>query len=193
MSALDNLTAKIIADSQAEAASIISAANAQAEQIEAAAAENAQREKEHILAEAKTDAAREEDQIVVGKTLEMRDANLRAKQDVLDKVFAIALERLNAMDKNEYFAFLAAQLSRMDLDGEEILLPEKYGVTNIDELNQALKDAGKKGNLVLSGSERKINGGFVLSKNGIEQNNTFEALVEFYRYELESEVISTLY
>lgn len=79
------------------------------------------------------------------------------------------------------------------MDGEEIILPEKYGITNLDEINKAIKKAGGKGNLVLAKDGTPIGGGFMLRKGGIEQNNTFESLVEYYRYELESEVISMLY
>lgn len=193
VSTLDNLTAKILADSEAKAAEILAGAKAEAERIQAAAVEEANREKEKILSEAKVAAAREEEQIVVGGTLAVRDQNLAAKQQMLDKVFAEALSRLNAMGKDEYLKFLTGCLSKLDLDGEEILLPEKYGIGSADEINAALKKAGKKGNLTLSRPGRKIEGGFVLSKGGIEQNNTFEALVGYYRYELESEVISTLY
>lgn len=192
MSTLENLTAKIISDSEAEAAKIIAEAKAEAERLTATVMDEAAREKDKILADAKIEAAREEEQIVVGKTLAVRDANLAAKQEMLDKVFADALSRLNAMDKNDYMKFLTGYLAGLDLDGEEIILPEKYGVKNIDDINSALQKAGKKGNLKLS-SGAKIDGGFVLRKGGIEQNNTFESLVSYYRYELESEVISALY
>lgn len=190
---LDNLTAKILKDSEAKAAQILADAKAEADRVTAAVLEEAEQERQKILADAKIEAAREEEQIVVGKTLAVRDRNLEAKQQMLDKVFSEALSRLNGMGKEKYLQFLQKFLSTQDLDGEEIILPEKYGIKNIDELNAALNKAGKKGNLRLCTEGPKIEGGFLLRKGGIEQNNTFEALVDFYRYELESEVIGTLY
>lgn len=192
MSTLENLTAKILADSEAKAAQILADAKAEAAKIEAAALEDAQHEKEKILAEAKREAAHEEQQLVVGGQLAVRDQNLDAKQQMLDKVFAQALSKLNDMSRDEYMKFLTGYLSGLDLDGEEITLPARYGVTDITPINEALKNAGRKGNLVLA-ADGRIDGGFMLSKGGIEQNNTFEALVDYYRYELESDVIAALY
>ena len=192
MSTLENLTAKIISDSEMQAKQICAQAQTEAQRITAAVMDEAEREREKILADANLQAAREEEQIVVGNTLAVRDANLGAKQEMLDKVFTEALTRLNAMDKDEYLRFLTEFLVNLDLDGEEIILPGKYKIQSIDEINAALQKAGKKGNLKL-GKGTAIDGGFVLRKGGIEQNNTFEALVGYYRYELESEVISALY
>lgn len=192
MSTLENLTAKILSDSEAQAKQILAEAQQEAQRITTAAMDEAEREREKILADAKTQAAREEEQIVVGNTLAVRDANLSAKQEMLNTVFSEALARLNAMSKEQYLQFLTAYLEKLDLDGEQIILPGKYQIQNIDEINAALQKAGKKGNLKL-GKDSTIESGFVLRKGGIEQNNTFEALVGYYRYELESEVISALY
>lgn len=193
MSGLENLTAKIIRDANEQAERIAADAKAQAKQIVDAAEAEAEREKERILAEADVQAAHTAEQIVLGKTLEIRDNNLDAKQQILEKIFSQALDRLNSMSKDEYWKFLTGYLSGMDTDGEEIILPKKYGIASVEELNEVLKKNGKKGNLVLSADGREIDGGFVLSKNGIEQNNTFEALISKTRYDQESEILRMLY
>lgn len=193
MSTLENLTAKISKDSDNQVAAILDSARQEARHISETMEAEAEADREKIIAEAHIEAAREEQQIVVGKTLAVRDQNLDAKQQMLDKVFEEALQRLNNMSQAEYLAFLTSYLGSLDLDGEEIIVPAKYGITDLDSLNAALKEAGKKGNLTLSKDSRKIDGGFVLCKDGIEQNNTFEALVAYYRYELEGEVIGALY
>lgn len=192
MSTLDNLTGKILADSEAEAAAILAEARAEAARVTAAALEDAAREKEKLLAEAKTEAAREEEQIIVGRKLAERDRGLSAKQQMLDKVFAEALKRLEAMSKAEFFVFVTNHLKGQKLDGEEIILPARYSVTQ-QELDAALEQAGIAPGLKLAGSGRAVEGGFVLSKGGIERNSTFEALLSFYRYDLESAVLEALY
>ncbi|MDL2232957.1 V-type ATP synthase subunit E [Ruminococcaceae bacterium OttesenSCG-928-L11] len=192
MSGLDNLTAKILEDANKRASEITGAADDQAKSILDEATDEANRDKDRILTDAKTEAARAAEQVTLGKTLAVRDQNLDAKQQTLDKVFASALDSLNNMTEANFKKFLFAYLIALDPDGDELLLPEKFGVS-VDDANAALKAAGKKGNLVKSSDSRTIQGGFILSKNGIEQNNTFESLVAFYRYELESEVLKLLY
>ena len=51
----------------------------------------------------------------------------------------------------------------------------------------------KKGELKLSNETRDIKGGFILEKNGIEVNNTFEALVNSLKEDLEYEVANVLF
>lgn len=197
MSGLDNLTAKILADSKAKAEEIIAAAKREADAKIAGEVREATAESEKIIANAHIEAARNAEQIIGGKTLALRDENLGAKREMLDKIFAEALKRLNDMPKDEYIEYLSEYLSKLSLDGEEIVLPKKYAIASIDEVIHTGKLAsllGKKPNVTLSSDEnRMIDGGFVLVKNGIEQNHTFEALVSYYRDDLESEVLKILY
>lgn len=197
MSNLENLVAKIIADSQAKAKEITDAARREAdvkiaEDVRAAAAEA-----EKIVADAHIEAARTAEQIIQGKTLAIRDENLGAKREMLDKIFAEALKRLNSMSKDEYLNYLGDYLSKLELNGEEIILPKKYGITSVNEIMHVSKLAalfGKGPNFKLcADTSRVIEGGFVLVKNGIEQNHTFESLLGYYRDELESEVLKILY
>lgn len=197
MSNLENLTAKILADNQARAKEITDAAkreaeNKIAEEIRAVAAES-----EKIIADAHIEAKANAEQIVQGKTLAIRDENLGAKREMLDKIFIEALNRLNGMPKDEYLKYLGDYLSKLELNGEELVLPKHYGIKSVGEIMHVGKLAelfGKGPNLKLSADEsRSIDGGFVLVKDGIEQNHTFEALLGYYRYELESEVLKILY
>jgi V/A-type H+-transporting ATPase subunit E len=186
------LTAKILEDAKKRAAEITSEAQAKAAAILGEATDDANRESGRVAAEAVNEAARAAEQVVLSKTLSVRDQNLDAKQQTLDKVFAKALEELNALPEEQYKAFLFSWLEELDPDGGEIILPKNRDIT-VDEINSRLQAAGKKGNLSPDADSRGIKGGFILSKDGIEQNNTFEALVDYYRYELESEVLKALY
>lgn len=191
MANLENLEAKIRADSEQKAEEILAAARSQAEESLASAEAGARAEAERLLAEAQREAVHISAQIVSAKTLAMRDLALTAKRGVLDRIFGEALERLNSMPEAEFKNYVAEYLSRIDTDGEELVLPEKYGVKDIGWLNDRLKAAGKKGNLILA--ECGGAGGFILRKNGIEHNHTFAALLGYYRQDLESEVLKILY
>jgi V/A-type H+-transporting ATPase subunit E len=192
MSGLDHLTAKILEDAKTRAAEITTAAEAQAKSLVEEAVADATREKERILADAQTEAKQAAEQLILGKTLAIRDQNLDAKGQMLDQVFRTALERLRAMSDAEYEKFVLAYLLLLDPDGDEIVLPANRPVT-VASLNLALTAAGKKGGLTSAGDGRTVADGFILAKNGIEQNYTFASLVSYYRYELESEVLRLLY
>jgi V/A-type H+-transporting ATPase subunit E len=194
VSNLDNLTAKILSDSKARAKEIVDSAKAAAEKKIAGEIEAANAESEKIIADAKIEAERQANQRVQGQILAVRDANLAAKREMLDKIFGDALKQLNDMPKGEYIKYISDYLAKLELDGEELILPGKYGVTSIDEINEALKAAGKKGNLTLgSDAKHSIESGFMLLKKGMEQNHTFESLIGYYRDDLESEVLQILY
>lgn len=193
MSNLDNLTSKILKDCEAESEQIIENANAKAYEIMQENINFAEKEKEKILANAKIEAKKTAERIILGKKLEIRDNHLLAKQEVVDRVFDYALKKLNNMSKDEYWKFVCNNLRAMDTDGEEIIFPSKYNITNIEELNAFLKSKGKKGNLKLYSGDRDMNGGFILIKGGIENNYTFESLIQYYRYELESDIIGSLF
>ena len=193
MSNLDNLTAKILADAEQRAADMLAEAEAAAQRTIDGQTALADEECQRMLAEAEAEAARLAQQILLGKTLAMRDENLAAKQTMLDSIFADALAELNAMSKEQFLAFLASYLKDVDLEGQELVLPAKYGITDIAQLQPVLEAAHCKGLPTLTPDDRDISGGFVLRKNGIELNNTFEALVDYHRYELESGVLSILY
>lgn len=192
MSTLENLTAKILADSEAEVARTLQKAEEEAAAVRTAAQTETARETEKLLADAKTEAARQAEQLVEGARLAARDAALDAKQRILNKVFAEALARLNAMDKAAFTAFLVSSLKAAGADGGELLLPERYGLS-AGEINAAMGTTDSKaGGFRISTTGRGIDGGFVLCQGGIEQNNTFDSLVAFYRYELESDVLKAL-
>lgn len=101
MSGLDKLTAKILEDAKKRASEITGAAEAQAKAVMDEATAEATREKDRILADAEVEATRAAEQVTLGKTLAIRDQNLDAKQQTLDKVFAKALEDLNNMSQSD--------------------------------------------------------------------------------------------
>lgn len=193
MSNLNNLTSKIIKDCEDEATQILKEADDKASEIIKEKVSITQKEVMQILQEAEAESHKLAEQIRAGKKLEIRDSSLNAKQAVIDKVFVQALLELNQMTREDYNEFLKNSLLGMDFDDEELLIPSKYEISNLESLNAFLKEKGKKGTLKLYDGARTIPGGFVLMKNGIESNYTFEALIDYYRYELEHVIIGTLF
>ena len=192
MSNLDNLTAKTIADSEQKAAKILADAEAAAQKVIAEQEAIANQERDLILADAKAEASRVGELITLQKALSIRDENLKIKHQALDNIFAKATEQLIAMSEEQFLAFVGNHLAGENLSGYSIILPQKF-VGSLDKVNATLAGKGCKGTLTLSNDTRKINGGFILCQGGVEINNTVESLVEHYRYELEANVLKTIF
>ena len=62
----------------------------------------------------------------------------------------------------------------------------------LNNLNKNLISLGKKGEISID-TNGKFTRGFILDKNGIQINNTFESLVKSLRSELELEVTKVLF
>ncbi|WP_426349597.1 V-type ATP synthase subunit E [Alloiococcus sp. CFN-8] len=63
----------------------------------------------------------------------------------------------------------------------------------IKKINHELKRAGKNGEISINKEPGSFQGGFILERNGVQINNTFEALVNSMRDELEYEIAKILF
>lgn len=196
MSNLNNLTSKIISDAKLKAKEMSDSAKSQEEKILSQSRAEAQAKKNTVLEKAKLDAKAKRERILSSASLEVRNNKLKAKQEIIDKVFKNALNSLNNLAHDEYENFVKDYILSLDISGDEEIIQNKDNKISQDllqNINSALKAKGKKGQLVLSKEKRDINSGFILYKNGIEINCTFEALVLSVRDELENHVVSALF
>lgn len=130
--------------------------------------------------------------------LEMRKSTLLTKQDIIDEVFSKVLDKLSSLDSAEYEKLIFNMLLNATETGdEEVVLSSnrksKISEGFINSVNQSLVSAGKKGNLKLSDKTANIVGGFILMSQGIEVNNSFEALIRLNRDEIEPKVAQILF
>lgn len=191
---LNNLIAKITEDSKTKAKAVIDDANVQAKAIVKAKKDEANAQREQILQSAKLEASREKEQIIAGQKLSLRDAKLKAKQVIIDRTFTMAVEKLKKLPENDFAAFLERYLLTMDIVGiEEVVLPKRYQNADMNAINGKLKEAGRKGELTVRKNGKSIDGGFILYRGGVENNNTYESLLDFYRAELEVTVAKNLF
>lgn len=198
MSNLNNLTSKILEEAKARSEEIFRAAQAEEERLlQSKIAEAREIEKENIE-KARAEAASRRDRILSAAELSVRNNKLFAKQQVVERVFDEALNKLSSLSGDELRIFIKNCIVTMDIAGDEKLIVAPKDRGNIDEgflteLNQALMNRGRVGNLTLSGDERSFRGGFILERKGIEINNTFEALIQSMKDELEYEVARVLF
>lgn len=196
MSNINNLTNKIIEDAKLTAKKLVDEAEIKRKNEVDKKISEAKEEKSLIISRAKDEAKIMEERIISNAQLQVRNMKLAAKGQVIDDVFNAALVKLNNLSNEEFLKFMKESILSLDLDGDEKVIVDKdnKAVTAefIMEINKALKAKGKLGNLTL-GYKENINGGYLIIKNGIEINNTFESLIKSLRSELETEVASALF
>lgn len=198
MSNVKNITSKILKDAEVERDSILAAAEEEKNKIISKRVNNAKELEKEILAKAKLEANSKKERIISSAKLKVRNDKLAEKQSVMNGVFEEAINRLCSISTEEFESFIKRSILSMDIEGDENLILNEEGLKIIglefmDELNKALKDKGLKGEVRLLKKEGNFKGGFLLEKNGIEINSTYEALIESLRDELEFEVAKVLF
>jgi V/A-type H+-transporting ATPase subunit E len=140
----------------------------------------------------------EKKQRVTMAALEARKSILEQKQEMIREVFDRALEAMREMQEDRYMDLIIGFLLGMieDGGGELVLSPhdrERIGEEVILKANAAFERAGKRGRITLSSETWDISAGFVLQTDGIEINNSVEALISSKREELEPQVARMLF
>jgi V/A-type H+/Na+-transporting ATPase subunit E len=198
MSGADKLKEKILAEAGGQAEEMLSEARQKAADILAKGEANAAAKKATVLeqARAKADEQRRRAQTIA--ELDARKAILAAKESMIEDTFKQALSRLSAYDTNQYMELIFPMLLAASQTGTEELIVspkdrERFTPEFMARANQALSQAGKQGNLVLSGETRDIQGGFILRAGDVEINNSFDSILRSERDQLEPEVASILF
>ncbi|WP_317310895.1 V-type ATP synthase subunit E family protein [Clostridium thermobutyricum] len=195
MSNVNNLTSKILKDAEERKSSILAKAEEEKNKIITKKRDEANRLKTSMIEKAKLESATRKERILSSAELKVRNEKLLSKGKVIDEVFNMSVENLCQMNENDFRNFVKSSILSLNIEGDENIILNTNGKKAINEafikeINNELKD---KGNLKLSQSEGKFRGGFILEKNGIEINYTFEALVQSLREELEFEVANILF
>lgn len=192
MGSLEALTEKIIEDGKIQAQRMID------EALEKSKRELEEKKRETdrtcatMIKEAEVKAGELHHQICAEKELEIRDKNLFMKQKVIDRVFMEAFVQLKNLDLKEYKELLSRMLGDKDLSSYVLILPEKY-TEKEKELDVFLNDLVGKEKFPLKMDYKPFTGGFMLIRDGIEENYTFESWIDVIRQEMEREVLNLLY
>ena len=198
MGNLEIMTSKILEDSNKKAEEILNSAKEEENKILIEGREKALLKKEEIIKKAIIEAKSKEERIISNANLTVRNNKLRAKQQIVEKVFNRAKEELENMPIENQMSFIKNTITTLPIDGDEEIilskdLKEDLKDNLIKDINEQLKAVGKRGSITVSKIKRDIKGGFILYKEGIELNCTYEALILSLKDEMESEVIKALF
>jgi V/A-type H+-transporting ATPase subunit E len=193
MEGMERIRQSILDEAKAQADSIIK----EAEQKAAEQTKEAARQAEALVAgrldKAKVQADEAVRRMLSMAELEMKKEELKTKQQMIDKAFDMALERLKGLPKDQFADMVVSMLKRAGIGGDEeiIVSPADRAMFEGGLLNEINSRLGYR--LKLSDEVRNIQGGFIINSRGIEINNSYETLLRMERERIETEIADILF
>jgi V/A-type H+-transporting ATPase subunit E len=194
MQGIENITSRIQADAQGEIDQILADAKAQAAEISARYDAQAKKESGEILSRGEKNVAEREERLTSVAQMETKKQTLAVKQEMLDKAFELAVDRLGELPEEKSVPLLAGLAAKASTTGREQLIFSQKDRARIGKaVVTAANEAVPKGQLTLSQQTAPIRGGFILSDGDVEVNCAFETLVRLQRDEIAGEVAKVLF
>ena len=193
MNGIEKITQRIASDAQAEVDCILGDARDEAGRIAANYRAQADAEAAELAAKNEKAAAEREERLVSAAQMEARKVQLAAKQEMVEKAYIQALDKLCALPEEQYVAILAYLLVKASSNGKEEAVfskedRERVGKAAVEKANGL---SGKQ--LRLSDETQPIRGGFILKDKNVEVNCTFETLVRLQKAETAGAVAQKLF
>ena len=193
MNGIEKITQRIASEAQAEMDRILGDARDEAGRITASYRAQADAEARELAAKNEKAASQHEERLVSAAQMEAHKIQLAAKQEMVEKAYIQALDKLCAMPEEQYVAVLADLLVKASSNGKEEAVfskedRERVGKAAVEKANQL---SGKQ--LRLSEETQPIRGGFILKDKNVEVNCTFETLVRLQKAETAGAVVKKLF
>ncbi len=194
MNGIEKITQRIETDTQAEIDRILGDARAEANGIADRYQAQADNEAAELAVKNKKAAAEREERLVSTAQMEARKVGLTAKQEMVEKAYDLALEKLCSMPDEQYVKAVADLLVQAAPNGRGAVIfapaeKERIGEAAVRAANERL-DGGK---LTLAEETRPLKGGFILSDGKVEVNCSFDTLVRLQKTETAGEVAKRLF
>lgn len=127
--------------------------------------------------------------------LSRRKKLLEAKQTLIGETLQLALQQAKALPAENYFSALIGMAARAAHAGEgEMRLGEKDLARLPADFESRLNAAlSAPAHLKVSARPAELDGGFILDYNGIEENNSFDAVFAAKHDELQDAVCRVLF
>lgn len=189
---LAQIIEKVQKDAAREAEEIIAEANAHAENIIRRTEEENDAVKSGFARRFEVERPEIFRRREIVANLDVKKMVLQAQRDIINDVYAAALQKLCGMERDEYLGFCSALLDNAVITKEETVrvgAAEKY-------CDKAWLDAYNKKNearLVLAEEAADIAGGFILENGRIGVNCSWEMLIQMAQEKLEADVIKRLF
>ena len=198
MNGIEKITDRIAVDNDKEVKALMARTQAQADSIYAGYCSVADQEYEAAIAQGKKDAEERVERLGGVADLEARKLNLAAKQEMLDKAFQLAQEKLTSLPEDQYVELLTTLAISASSKGTEALVfsvtdRARFGKRVVIAANEKLAEAGKTASLILSEESREFDGGLYVVDGNVETNCTFATLLRMQRQQMAGEVAAMLF
>ena len=198
MNGIEKITQRIAADAEKESQAILTQALSQAEEIAAGFRADADAQAAQVLEKGRRRAGERRARLISAAEMEGRQALLAVKQEMLERAYALALDRLCSLPEGDYIDLLASLTAQAAVTGKEQLILSRtdrarYGVKVAARANNILAKEGRTAELKLSHTSGNFRGGLILSDGDVEVNCTFETLVRLSRAETAGQVAELLF
>ncbi len=129
--------------------------------------------------------------------LEYRKQLLGAKQVMMEKAKALAMQKLAALPDDQYVSLLKQCLIDCAVSGAGGIIisrnEKRIGQPFIDDVNRALKAKNGTGDISLLNEKRDFEGGFIYVDGGLEIDMSLEALLSEAWQRCETQVAAVLF
>ncbi|HCD71116.1 V-type ATP synthase subunit E [Thermovirga lienii] len=189
---LQDIKKKIEAEAQQEAKEILERAKKEAEKIKEQTEEEIKKIKDQYdkkLSAEKPEIFRRKKVVA---NLEIKKMELGSERYLVDLAFEKAVEQLSNMDKEKYSQFMSVLLEKAAGDGSGTLLVGENEDVITKEWVEGFNKS-HKASIVLGKQHINTAGGFILNKDKVDVNCTFEALVKSLREDIEVNVFNKLF
>ena len=193
MNGIEKITQRIESDAQAEIDRILGEARDEAARITANYRAQADAEAQELADKNERAAAEQEERLISAAQMKASRLQLAAKQEMVEKAYIQALDKLCALPEEQYVAILADLLVKASSNGKEeaVFSPEDRERVGEAAVAKANELSGKQ--LRLSEETQPIRGGFILKDKNVEVNCTFETLVRLQKAETAGAVAQKLF
>ena len=198
MNGIDKLTARIASDADTACREMLERGRQQAAEITASYEALSESQAAEKLEAGKQAAADRVERMGSVAELEARKLRLGAKQEMLEKAFVLAQEKLTSLPEDRYTELLTSLALQASATGREALVfsqadRARYGKKVVQAANARLEAQGKTGALTLSEESRDFRGGLYVQDGPVETNCTFPALLRVLREQMAGEVAEILF
>lgn len=198
MNGIEKITDRIAVDNEAEVRALKERTKQQADSIYSGYQAAADADYAATVAKGKTDAADRVQRLGGVAQLEAKKLTLATKQDMLDKAFALAMEKLLSLPEDQYADLLVKLALRAISKGTETLVfsetdRARYGKRVVIAVNEQLEQQDKTASVTLSEESRSFKGGLYVQDGKIETNCTFSTLLRMQRETMALEVSEILF
>ena len=181
MNGLEQILLKIEEDNNLEVHRILDDGRQRAEEYTKNAIAEASKEAQSIKDDAEKKATLMIESAKTGCEAYVSKQELAAKSDVVSDAVKYAVEQIKSMDDEKYFEAISSLILKYAQQGEGELMMNERDIARMPKgymkkINAELKKSDAS--LVLYEIPAKIDSGFIIRYGGVEENCTFDALVE---------------